>query len=115
MSLTKLIEKMGFNPLDFAAEIASLEDRESESSQYCSYLNESIDPSPQYSYKGVFDVIIDKDGKKLFKFSYNKQHGTGPMSYWWEVAHLVEGVWIVSSRARYSYGCSHYPEKFPRA
>ncbi len=110
MSLTKYIAEKGFNPNDFAAEIASLDDQGSESRQYCSYLGESVDPSRHYSYKGVFDIKVEPDGRKLFKFSFNKQNGSGPMSYWWTVESLVSGKWVELYGSGHYYGCRNYPE-----
>lgn len=113
MSLTKQILELGFDPADFTEEIADLRDLSSEGRTYCSYLNESMDPDSRYSHKGVFDIKVE-DGKRLLMFSYNKQHGSGPMSYWWEVAFLCDGAWHIVKRTFYSYGCRHYPMKFER-
>lgn len=100
MSLTKFITDLGLNPADFADEIKALGDGDSW--------------RDRYSYKGVFDIKIKPSGEKLFMFSFNEQNGSGPMSYWWTIEKLCDGKWVKVDGATKSYGCRHYPSKFPK-
>ena len=115
MNLTKTIENLGFNPSDFTAEVTSLSNCDSVRRTYCSYLGESIDPHPEYSYKGVFDIMVTTTGEKHFMFSFNKQNGDGPMSYWWTVEKLHDGKWAELYGSGKYYGCCNYPTKFPKS
>ncbi len=101
MSLTELITDLGLNPADFAEEIKALGDKDSW--------------RDRCSYKVVFDIKVKPSGEKLFKFFFNEQNGSGPMSYWWTVEKLSYGEWIRLDGARKSYGCRHYPSKFLKA
>lgn len=117
MTLTKRLVEMGFNPADFQEEIEALGDREEEYGFDKPYYSISPDDRRlQYSFKGVFDVIVEPDGRKLFMFSFNKQNGySWPMSYWWTVETLVNGKWkVVKDSGHRNIGCTHYPTKFPR-
>lgn len=116
MSLTDFIEKLELDPTDFTAEIEALKDQDSIGRYYDSYFGETVDPSPDYSYRGVFDIMVDAQGRKIFRFNFNKVDGCGPMSYWWADMVYEEGSWILVKGAlkRPSYGCRDYPEKFTR-
>ena len=68
MNIETILAERGLNPDDFVAEIKNLE-------------GNSKKPLHSYSYMGIIDIMIDEDGRKLFRFSYNQQNGCGPMSY----------------------------------
>jgi hypothetical protein len=116
MSLTEFIKNLGFDPANFADEIKALDDRESIGRYYDTYFGETMDPSRDFSYRGVIDIMIDSQGRKIFRFNFNKVDGCGPMSYWWADMFYEKGVWVLISgnRTRPSYGCRDYPEKFKR-
>ncbi|MBP9782208.1 MAG: hypothetical protein KBC50_00530 [Candidatus Pacebacteria bacterium] len=115
MTLTNKLVEMGFNPVDFREEIEALGDKEMEYGFDRPYLTiHQDDPRLQYSFKGVYDIKVEPDGRKLFMFSFNKKMGWGPMSYWWTVETLVNGKWrTVEGSGRYT-GCTNYPSKFPK-
>lgn len=116
MSLTDFIRKLGLNPADFTAEIEALKDQDSVGRSYDSYFGEMMDPSPDYSYRGVFDIMVDARGNKIFRFNFNKIDGCGPMSYWWADMIYKDSSWILvkGNQKRPYYGCRDYPENFTR-
>lgn len=116
-TLTEFIVELGLNSDAFAEEIKALGDQIVVGRrEYCSYLGETMDPCREYSYKGVHDITVTKDGKKLFRFNLNKQNGIGPMSYWWTDEEYRDGKWVLvgGSRREPYYGCRDYPSKFSR-
>lgn len=87
-TLKDLVASLGFSCDDFSKEIEITGNLRSwRDDVLARYLGEFVG-----SYAGISDIEIS-GGVKYFLFTCNRQNGSGPMSYWWEVRTLVEGAW----------------------